>query len=125
MNQSFSCRYGPIQHGTILFYLLEKYLKKFFVLPTVPSKNSSDHHNSNNKGPMLAFFRFLESPSNSLLTIKFRKTHITSSHSNMPKTTMTEIWSLLGFRGYIHTFEIYRTTIKVEVCIVYLLLKFS
>jgi hypothetical protein len=31
--------------------------------------------------------------------MKFPKTHITSSsHSNMPKKTMIEIWSLLGFR---------------------------
>jgi hypothetical protein len=43
----------------------------------------------------------MESFSNSLLTIKFPKTHSTSSSSynNMPKTTMTEIQSLLGFRG--------------------------
>jgi hypothetical protein len=52
------------------------------VLPTLPSneKNSSDHHNSYNKGPNLAFFSFTESPSNSLLTIKFPKNHITSSN---------------------------------------------
>jgi hypothetical protein len=84
------------------FYFLEKYLKKFFVMPALTSneKNSSYHHNSYNKGPNLAFFSFTESPSNSLLNIKFPKTHITSSsYSNMPKTTMTEIQSLLGFRG--------------------------
>jgi hypothetical protein len=81
------------------FYFLEKYLKKFFAQPALPSneKNSFDHHNSYNKGPNLAFFSFTESPSNSLLTIKFPKTHITSSsYSNMPKTSMTEIQSLLG-----------------------------
>jgi hypothetical protein len=80
----------------ILFYL-EKLLKKFFALPALPSnqKNSSDHHNSHNKGPNLAFFSFTESPSNSLLTIKFPKTHITSSsYSNMLKTVMIEIQSL-------------------------------
>jgi hypothetical protein len=63
---------------------------KFFVLPGLPSneKNSSDHHNSYNKGPNLVFFSFMESPSNSLPTIKFPKNHITSSyHSNMPKTS--------------------------------------
>jgi hypothetical protein len=89
MNQSFPCTYGPIYHGTIFFYFLEKYLKKFFVLPGLPSneKNSSDHHNSYNKGPNLAFFSFTESPSNSLLTIKFPKNHITSSyHRYLPKT---------------------------------------
>jgi hypothetical protein len=71
-------------------------------LPALPSneKNSSDRHNSYNKGPNLAFFSFTESPSNSLLTIKFPNTHITfSSYSNMPKTKMTEIQPLLGFRG--------------------------
>jgi hypothetical protein len=74
-------------------------LKKFFALPALPSneKTSSDRHNSYNKGPNLAFFSFTESPSNFLLTIKFPKTHITSSsYSNMPKTAMTEIQSLLG-----------------------------
>jgi hypothetical protein len=102
MNQSFHCEYGPIYHGIIFFYFLEKYLKKFFVLPALSSneKSSSDHHNSYNKGPNLAFFNFTENPFNSLFTIKFSKTYITSSsYSNMPKTTMTEIQSLLGFRG--------------------------
>jgi hypothetical protein len=53
-----------------LFHFLEKYLKKFFVLPALPSneKNSSDHHNSYNKGRNFAFVSFTESPSNSLLT---------------------------------------------------------
>jgi hypothetical protein len=48
------------------FYFLEKYLKQLFVLPELPSneKNSSDHHNSYNKGPNLAFFSFTESPFN-------------------------------------------------------------
>jgi hypothetical protein len=71
-----------------VFIYLEKYLKKFFVLPALPSneKNSSDHHNSYNRGPNLAFFSFTESPSNSLLIIKFPKNHITSSyHMNLPK----------------------------------------
>jgi hypothetical protein len=90
MNQNFPCRYGPIYHGTIFFYFLENYLKKFFVLPQLPSneKNSSNHHNSYNKGPNLALFSFTESPSNSLPTIKFPKNHITSSYQrNLPKTT--------------------------------------
>jgi hypothetical protein len=59
-------------------------------MPVLPSneKNSSDHHNSYNKGPNLAFFSFMESPSNSLLTIKFPKNHITSSyHRYLSKTT--------------------------------------
>jgi hypothetical protein len=89
MNQSFPFTYGPIHHGTKTNYLLEKYLKKFFVLPALPSneKNSSDHQNSYNKGPNLAFFSFTESPSNSLPTIKFPKNYITSSnHRNLPKT---------------------------------------
>jgi hypothetical protein len=90
------------QHGTIFFYFLEKYLEKFFRLPALPSneKNSSNHHNSYNKGPNLVFFSFTESPSNSLLTIKFPKNHITSSyHRNLPKTAMTKIWPLKSFRG--------------------------
>jgi hypothetical protein len=64
-------------------------LKKFFVLPALPSNenNSFDHHNSYNKGPNLAFFSFRESPSNSLLSIKFPKNYITSFyHRNLPKT---------------------------------------
>jgi hypothetical protein len=59
------------------------------VLPGLPSneKNSSDHHNSYNKGPNLAFFSFTKSPSNSLFKIKFSKNHITSSyHRYLPKT---------------------------------------
>jgi hypothetical protein len=59
------------------------------VLPRLPSneKNSSDHHNSYNKGPNLALFSFTECPSNSLPTIKFPKNYITSSyHRNLPKT---------------------------------------
>jgi hypothetical protein len=34
------------------FIFLEKYLKKFFALPALPSDemNSSNHHNSYNKG---------------------------------------------------------------------------
>jgi hypothetical protein len=90
MNQSFPYTYGPIYHGTIFFYFLKKKLKKFFVLPTLPSneKNSLDHHNSYNKGSNLAFLSFTESSSKSLLTIKFPKNHITSSyHRNLPKTT--------------------------------------
>jgi hypothetical protein len=75
-------------------FLLETYLKNFFVLPGVPSneKNSFDHHNSYNKGPNLAFFSFTESPSNSLPVMKFPKNDITSSsHSNMPKIAKAKI----------------------------------
>jgi hypothetical protein len=80
---------------------MEKYLKKFFVLPGLPSneKNFSDHRNSYNKGPNVAFFSFTESPSNSLPTIKFPKNHITSSyHNNMPKTAKAKIWPLRTLR---------------------------
>jgi hypothetical protein len=75
-------------------FFIEKYLKKFFALPALPSneKKSSDHHNSYNKGPFLAFFSFTENPSNSLLTIKSPKTHsTTSSYNNMRKISITEI----------------------------------
>jgi hypothetical protein len=60
------------------------------VLPGLPSneKNSSDHHNSYNKGPNLALCSFTESPSNSLPTTKFPKNYITYSYyMNLPKTT--------------------------------------
>jgi hypothetical protein len=78
-------------------------LKKFFVLLGLPSNenNFSDHHNSYNKGPNLAFFSFTKSPSNSIPTIKFPKDYITSSyHNNMPKIAKAKIWSLrtLGVR---------------------------
>jgi hypothetical protein len=53
-----------------------------------------------NKGPILVFFSFMESPFNFLHSIKFPKNHITSSyHSNMSKIAMAKIWSLVGFRG--------------------------
>jgi hypothetical protein len=59
----------------------------------------SNHHNSYNKGSNFAFFSFIKSPSNSLLTIKFPKNHITSFYrSNMLKTTMAKIWPLKSFR---------------------------
>jgi hypothetical protein len=61
------------------------------VLPALPSneKNSSNHHNSYNKGPNLAFFSFTKSPSNSLLTIKISKNeHTSSSYTKLPKIPM-------------------------------------
>jgi hypothetical protein len=60
------------------------------VLPGLPSneKNSSDHHNSYNKGPNLMFLSFTENPSYSLRTINFPKNHMTSSYqSNMPQNS--------------------------------------
>jgi hypothetical protein len=82
-----------------IYLFFSKIFEEFFALPS-NEKNSYDHHNSYNKGPNLAFFSFMESPFNSLLTIKFPKTNISSSsYNNMPKTAMTEIQSLLGFRG--------------------------
>jgi hypothetical protein len=80
-------------------------LKKFLVLPRLPSnkKNSSNQHNSYNKGPNLVFFSFIESPSNFLPTIKFPKiiSHLLY-HSNMPKTTKAKIWPLktLGVKNH-------------------------
>jgi hypothetical protein len=93
---------SPQTRFTILFYFLENYLKKFFVLPELPSneKNSSDHHNFYNKGLNLALFSFTESPSNSLPTIKFLKNHITSSyHSNMPQNNKCQNLASQDFRG--------------------------
>jgi hypothetical protein len=64
-------------------------------------QNSFDHYNSYNRSPNLAFFCFIKGPSNSILTIKFPKNHITSSyHTNMFKIAMAKIWPLLSFRGY-------------------------
>jgi hypothetical protein len=59
----------------ISFLVFRKHLKKFLVLPALPSNenNSFNYYNSLNKGPNLAFFSFAESPSKSLLTIKFEK----------------------------------------------------
>jgi hypothetical protein len=95
MNKSFHYTYGFIKYGTILFFSIEKYSKKFFVLPASPSNelSSSDHHNSYNKGPMLAFFSFLESPSTSVLTIKYPKNRIAFSyHSKQPKSAKAISW---------------------------------
>jgi hypothetical protein len=75
------------------------------VLPELPSneKNSSDHHNSYNKGPNLAFFSFIESPSNSLPTINSQKiiSHL-FYHSNMPKIAKAKIRPLrtLGIKKF-------------------------
>jgi hypothetical protein len=87
--EAFSAR-KTLLFGTIFFYLKNIYMNNFFVMPGLPSneKNSSDHHNSCNKGSNLASFSFTKNPSNSLPTIKFPKNHITSSyHSNMPKNS--------------------------------------
>jgi hypothetical protein len=82
------------------FLILKKKFEDVFCA-TRTAKNSSNRHNSYNKSPNLAFFSFTKSPFNSLLTIKNLKTHITfPSYSNMPKTTMIEIQSLLGFRSH-------------------------
>jgi hypothetical protein len=64
-------------------------LKKFFVLPALPSNenNSFNHHNSYNEGPNLAFFSFTKSPSNSLLSIKFPNNHVTSSNHSAQNST--------------------------------------
>jgi hypothetical protein len=123
MNQSFPCMYGPIYHGTIFFYFLEKYLK-FFGLPTLFSKekNSSDHHNSYNKGPNLAFFSFTESASKSLLTIKFPKNHITSSyHRNLPKIGKA-IFGHQRAKGINHK-SIFVFCSHIAYLLIYLLLK--
>jgi hypothetical protein len=115
MNQIFPCRYGPIYHGTIFFYFLEKYLKKFFVLPALPSneKNSSD--NSYNKGPNLEFFSFTESPSNSLFTITFQKI---ISHLLITGTCPKQQWPFfghqraLGVKLYTHGLHLFPRMIR-------------
>jgi hypothetical protein len=96
----YGCRdlKGLTWHNFLLFS--KKIFEEVFVLLALPSneKDSSNHHNSYNKGPNLAFFSFTKSPTNSLLTIKFPKNHITSSYySNILKTTMAKIWLLKNF----------------------------
>jgi hypothetical protein len=64
-------------------------LKKFFVLPALPSneKNSFDHHNSYNKGPNLARNGLLESPLNFPSTKKVSKNPSTNwNRSCVPKS---------------------------------------
>jgi hypothetical protein len=62
------------------FLFSKKYLRKFFVLPGLPSneKNSFDHHNSYNKGPNLACNGLLESPLNFPSTKKVSKNPMTN-----------------------------------------------
>jgi hypothetical protein len=77
--------------------LLISYLRNFY-------KKISIHHHLKPSCPKQQWPKFGHYGLlgvNSLLTIKIPKTHITSSssYSNMPKTAMTEIQSLLGFRG--------------------------
>jgi hypothetical protein len=88
-----------------LFYFiffLEKYLK-FLWCPPCPQieKNSYDHHNSYNNNPNLAFFSFIESPSNSSLTINSQKInsplHITAT---CPKQAKALIWPPKSFRDW-------------------------
>jgi hypothetical protein len=57
------------------FSFSKKYLKKFFMLPALPSneKNSFDHHNSYNKGPNLVCNGLLEIPLNFPSTNKVSK----------------------------------------------------
>jgi hypothetical protein len=71
------------------FIFLKKYLKKFFVMPALPTneENSFDHHNSYNKGPNVAcnglFENFLNFPS----TKKVLKNPITNWNCGcIPKT---------------------------------------
>jgi hypothetical protein len=102
MNKSFPYRYGPIEHGTIFFYFLEKYLKKFFVLPALPSneKNSFDHHNSYIEGPNLAYNGLFENPFKSPTTKKVSKNPPTYwNHSNVPRPSKFHIWKSRSFRG--------------------------
>jgi hypothetical protein len=105
MNHNSPYRYGPIPHGTVfILFFIEKYLKKYFVLPKLPLNeiNYFVHHNSYNNVQILhpiasrkALLNY-----NSLLTIRVPEMHITSaSHSNMPRTPMIKTWSLLSFWG--------------------------
>jgi hypothetical protein len=66
MNHNSPCRDGPIPHGTVfILFFIEKYLKKYFVLPKLALNeiNYFVHHNSYNKCPNLMSYSFAESPS--------------------------------------------------------------
>jgi hypothetical protein len=80
---------------------LEKYWKKFFVLPALPSneKNSFDQHNSYNKGPNLAWNGLLESPLNFPSTKKVSKNQSTIwNRGCVPKIPKFHIWNPQSFR---------------------------
>jgi hypothetical protein len=63
--------------------------------PLPSNKNySSDHHNSYNKNPNLAFFSFTESPFNSLLTKNFQKI---ISHLLITTTCPKQQWPKFGY----------------------------
>ena len=83
------------------YFLLKMSLKKFFVVPALPSnnKNSFDHHNSYNKGPNLACNGLLESPLNFPSTKKVSKHPITNyNYSFVPKILKFHIWNSKSFR---------------------------
>ena len=85
--------------GTVLFYFVEKYLKNFFVLLSLPSKekNPSKNCNSYNKGQNLACNGLLESP------CKFPPTKDVSkfpprnwNQSSLHRPPKSHIWNLCG-----------------------------
>jgi hypothetical protein len=72
------------------------------VLPELPSndKNSSDHHNSYNKGLNLACNGLWESPLNSPSTKKVSKNRMTNwDRGCMPTIPKFHIWKSWSFRG--------------------------
>jgi hypothetical protein len=73
-------------------------LKKFFVLPALPSneKNSFDHHNSYNKGPNLAFFSFTEALLIPYLHKKIQKINI---HHHLKPSCPKQQWPKFGHCG--------------------------
>jgi hypothetical protein len=88
----------------VQFYLIKIYiyLRKFFVLPGLPSneKNSFDHNNSYNKGPNLACNGLLESPLNFPSTKKVSKNSMTNWDCGcVPKVPKFHIWKSPSFRG--------------------------
>jgi hypothetical protein len=72
------------------------------VLPELPSneKNSSDYHNSYNKGPNLAYNGLLESSLNFPSTKKVSKNPMTNwDRGCVPKVPKFHIWKSRSFRG--------------------------
>jgi hypothetical protein len=72
------------------------------VLPRLPlnEKNSSDHHNSYNKGSNLAYNGLLESPLSFPSTKKVSGNPMTNwDHRCVPKVPKFHIWKSRSFRG--------------------------
>jgi hypothetical protein len=81
-------------------FISKKIFEEFFCAAGLPSneKNSSNHHNSYNKGPNLMCNGLLESPLSFPSTKKVLKNPITNwNRSCMPKIPKFHIWNSQSF----------------------------